>query len=248
MRLKRLSEIGLERFRGFLDSLTTDVPEIQPKSILTDPTTSADLSIAIDIDVTRHFNRRFEAATYLYETLAPLRTPTLMTLEREPGLWSWLALLWFEQLCPPDKNGQFRPGDHSRWIPLLDDPRRYYRHLLLGPYLMYRAHAATPNLVEPVLCSAPDVATGEVFRTIVETQQFLTSTPVIELIGRLYYNRRTGRLIRGAGTKRAGGVRRLGDLLSQLDLTFDLHSISIDNLLTLMPDEFQAMKRRASAG
>ncbi len=247
MRLRRLNDGGLDRMRTFLESLTTDAPENYVGNILTDSVQSEALPVEIDIDEQRHFSRRFELATYLYERLAPLRTPKFMNIERDRGLWSWLALLWFDQLCPPDRNGRLQPGDDSRWIPLQDDPRRYYRHLLLGPYLMYRTHAASPPILEPVLSSALHVSTSEVFRTLIETQQFVTSAPVVTLIGRLYYNARTGRLIRGVGTKRAGGVRRLGDLLRQLDLTFDLHSITTDNLLTLMPEEFQAMRRRANA-
>lgn len=249
MRLRRLNEAGLERMGSFLDSLTTETPENQPRSILADPESSEDLPIAIDINGDVAFNRRFEAAAYLYERLAPLRTLALMQLERDRGLWAWLSLFWFERLCPPDQNGGFRPGNRSRWIPLLDDPRRYYRHLLLGPYLMYRTHAASPEILEPILSNALHVGTSEVFRTIIETQQFVTSAPVVALIGRLYYDSRTRRLIRGTGAKTGGGVRRLGgDILKQLDLTFDLHSIRVDDLVALLPDEFLAIRRRTKTG
>jgi hypothetical protein len=159
-----------------------------------------------------------------------------------------MALLWFEQLCPPDKIGRRRPGKQERWIPLLDNPRRYYRHFLLGPYLIFRAHEKQREILEPILCNPPNVATGEVFRTIVETQQFVTSVPIIALIGRLYYDPRAGRMKRGAGTKTAGGVRRLGDLLSQLDLTYDLHSIKPDDLMHLLPKEFLEIGRRTNGG
>jgi hypothetical protein len=229
---------------AFLDSLATDTPDNYPRSILTDPVASDELAIEIDINPDQRFLRRFEAAEYLYQALAPLRTTELMHLERDRRLWTWLALLWFEQLCPADQHGRFKPKDRSRYIPLLE-ARRYYRHLLLGPYLLYRIHAQSAEIVEPVLCGPLTIATGEAFRTIIETQQFVTSAPVIKLIGRLYYNARTGTLIRGAGSKGPGGVRRLGDLFRQLDLTFDLHSIRADDLFSLLPEEFRAIGRRA---
>lgn len=199
---------------------------------------SLDLPVGIDIDEKRQFPRRYEAAHYLYERLSPLRNPSLQHLERDRGLWAWLALFWFEQLCPRDKNGQYRPGERARWIPVLENARRFYRHLLLGSYQIYRTHAASPELIEPILSNKLEVATGEVFRTIIETQQFVSSLPVVDLFGRLYYDRKKKRLIRGAGTKGPGGARRLGDLLSQLDRTYDLHSIRTDDLVKLLPSEF----------
>jgi hypothetical protein len=68
MKLRKLNDAGLERMRAFLDSLTTDVPEKYPVSILSDPATSEDLQIEVDVDGERRFNRRFEVALYLYES------------------------------------------------------------------------------------------------------------------------------------------------------------------------------------
>lgn len=247
MKLRRLSDLGLERMGHFLDSFTAEVSDIYPESILTDQTTSDTLPADVDIDRNRRFTRRFNAAAYLYERLTPLRTPAYQHLERDKGLWAWLALLWFNQLCLPDRNGMLRPKERARWIPVLDDARRYYRHLLLGPYLIYRMHAKTPDLAEAVLSSEVHVGTGEVFRTIIETQQFVTSPSVIGLIGRLYYDSKRKRLIRGAGTKGQGGVRRLGNVLSQLDRTYDLHSIRVNELMSLLPQEFLEVRGRAEA-
>ena len=248
MKLRSLNETGISQAGAFLDSLTTPLPEPYPSKLLTDTDSSAQLPVEIEIDPQVRFDRRYEAAAYLYRKLEMLRTPKHLQLERDRGVWAWLALLWFEQLCPPDRDGRYFPQERSRWVPLLDDPRRYYRHLLLGPYLMYKLHSATPKIVEPLLCGPMHVATGEAFRTIVETQQFLTSAPVVAVVGALYYDEVAGRLIRGAGVKGAGGVRRLGDVLSQLDLTYDLHSISIEDLLSLLPAEFFAVKQRARKG
>ena len=247
MKLRRLSDVGLERMGHFLDSFTADVSDNYSESILTDQTTSEALPVDVDIDRDRRFTHRFDAAAYLFERLSQLRTPVYQHLERDKGLWAWLALLWFNQLCLPDRNGILRPKERARWIPVLDDARRYYRHLLLGPYLIYRMHAKTPDLTEAVLSSELHVGTSEVFRTIIETQQFVTSASVVGLVGRLYFDSKRKRLIRGAGTKGPGGVRRLGNVLTQLDRTFDLHSIRVDQLMSLLPQEFLEVRRRTEA-
>ena len=246
MKLRRLNSTGLELMGAFLDSLTSDVPGGYPSTALIDQATSEQLSVSIDVDENRQFSRRFDAASYLYECLSPIRMSAYQHLERDQGMWSWLSLLWFQHLCSRDENGQFRPRERARWIPVLDDARRFYRHLLLGPYLIYRTHADSPSLIEPVLSNKMEVATGEVFRTIVETQQFISSAPVVDLFGRLFYDRSKKKLIRGAGTKGPGGARRLGDLLSQLDRTYDLHTIKTDDLLGLLPGEFRRANSRAT--
>ena len=247
MKLRKLSDLGLERMGNFLDSFTAEVPENYPEAILTDQTTSETLPADVEIDQDRRFTHRFDAAAYLYERFTQLRTPAYQLIERDKGVWAWLALLWFNQLCLPDRNGVLRPKERARWIPVLDDARRYYRHLLLGPYLIYRMHARTPDLTEAVLSSELHVGTSEVFRTIIETQQFVTSPSVVSLIGRLYFDSKRKRLIRGAGTKGPGGVRRLGNVLNQLDRTFDLHSIRVDELMSLLPQEFLEVRQRTEA-
>lgn len=243
MKLRRLNQLGLEKMGSYLDSLTSDNPQSYPSSIPVKDTTSEDLIPQIEIDPDIRFPRRFEAAKYLFACLAPLRTSKFRSLEQDRGLWAWLSLLWFQQLCPKDRDGRLRPRERARWIPVLESSRRFYRHLLLGPYVIYRMHSSNPELVEPVLSNKLEVATGEVFRTIVETPQFLSSAPVLALFGRLYYDSNKKRMIRGAGTKGSGGARRLGDLLSQLDRTFDLHTIKADDLLGLLPNEFRSERR-----
>lgn len=243
MNLRRLNEAGLERMAAFLDSQSADKCDDYPVEILTSLETSEELVVLIEVDSERHFPRRFEAAEYLYRQLRPMRERA-EHLERDRGVWAWLALLWFDQLCPPDNRGRRKVGVRAQWIPELQNAWRYYRHLVLGPYLILRAHAEYGRLVEPVLCDPVHVSTSEHFRTVVETQQFVTSRAVIGAIGRLYYDPAKGRLVRGAGTKGAGGVRRLGNVLAQLDRTFDLHSLDAESLLGLLPREFKEVSRR----
>lgn len=239
--IHRLNELGLLRFESYLNSFQTGTPEQWPQEWLTHPETSEPLGVSIAIE-RRTFPRRFEAAQYLFSKLHRLDLPDI---ERDKGLWAWLALYFFDQLCPPDRDGRRRPAARVCWIPEIDAARRYYRHLLLGPFLIFRTHAREPGLVEPILCDSMHISTSEHFRTVVETQQFITSPAVIAAVGRLYYNPQTGRLVRGAGTKRGGGVRRLGSLLRQFDMTFDLHSIDPEALLLLLPEEFREIKRRS---
>ena len=239
MRVRRLTDSGLERMGVFLDSQTTDAPEPSPAMILTDPETSETLPLEIRVDPVV-FPRRFEAAQYLHEHLAPLREPDNGWLERDPGLWAWLALFWFDQLCPPGRDGARSPGARARWIPSTDDPRRYYRHLLLGPYLIYRAYPADPERAMVLLCTRLH-APGEIVEQFVSRPQLVTCACAVDVATRLYHVR-DGGFRRGAAGKDAGGARRLADVLMQLDRTYDLYSLTTEGLLALLPREFNRFR------
>lgn len=234
MDLRRLNDEGMDRMAAFLRSLTTDDPLPYPERILTDERYSEALPVSIPVE-RRRFDRRFDLARYVYEKLAGsgLHAP-----ERDKGLWAWLALYWFETLCARDRDGRLKPGELARWIPRLDEMRRYYRHLVLGPYLMYRAYADRPYLVEPLLCDAAHVPTGEAYRILIENPRLLLCPSVLGLIRQLYYDPGRRRLTKGAGRKGPGGLRRLAAFLAQLERTYDLPTLPMEWLADILPHEF----------
>lgn len=95
MRLQRLNAKGLERLEVFLDSLTSASPHRRPVGILSNPDTSEPIHPPIEIRE-RTFARRFDAAQYLYERFGKHRH---LGLENDRGLWAWLTLFYFDQLC-----------------------------------------------------------------------------------------------------------------------------------------------------
>jgi hypothetical protein len=234
MNIRRLTDAGLERMEGFLRSLTTGHPELYSDQILTDAATSEALAVQIRVE-RRPFPRRFDVAEYLHERLGGLREP-----ERDKRLWAWLALYWFEQLCPPDKHGKRKPGDLTRWIPRLDSSLRYYRHLLLGPYLVYKVHSEDPHRAMCILCQ-PIHTPGDVVEQIVARPQLVTSPAVVGAATDLYCDG-NGVLRRGAGGKGAGSARRLADVIMQFDLTYDLHTLDAGRLFSMLPREFDRFR------
>src|SRR5688572_2008024 len=111
MKLRRLTLKGLEQFTAFLDSLNTPAPQGVPTWLLDNDETSSALEFDIDVQVTT-FPNRFTFAQYLDSKLTD---SGLKNLERDVALWPWLALLWFEQLCPMEKDGSRKPGERARF-------------------------------------------------------------------------------------------------------------------------------------
>jgi hypothetical protein len=236
--IKRLNQSGLERLAEFLDSLTGEVPLPIPFSILEDPTNTENLPRAIDISV-RKFANRLEAAEYLYSLLGDSE---IAEVDRDKGLWAWLSLFFFDQLCPADKSGKRNPKDRARLIPATSDFRKYYRHLLAGPYGIFRAHRDDPDRALALL-SGPLSKPGEIAEQISARQELVTNRAVVELATTLYIDRATRLPRRGAAGKGPGSARRLADILQQFDVTWNLYTMETADLMRMMPAEFNKFQR-----
>ena len=233
MIIKRFNQLGIERFNDFMDSLTGAEPLSVPYSILQDPHTTEDLPRAIEIHV-RSFANRLEAAKFLYDLFAKSGIPEV---ERDRGIWAWLSLYFFDQLCPVDKSGKRKPGDRARWIPATSNFRKYYRHLLAGPYRIYRTHRDNPDRALALL-SEPLSKPGEIAEQISARQELVTNRAIVELATNLYIDRATLRRKPGAAGKGPGSARRLVGVLQQFDVTWNLYTMRASDLMRMMPAEF----------
>ncbi len=238
MILRRMTDAGMESFRTWLAQVKSDPGLAPPGWLLTDLPYSEALPVEIDIEP-RQFKTRLEAAQYLDEILS---SSGLSDIDRDAGLWSWLTLLYIDQVCPM-KKGKRITGDVTRCVPAMSGTRRYYRHLLFGPWMMLRAHSDDPSRLLGLLSSPLDVATSETFRLFIENPTLISSKAAVAVTTRLYFDQKAQKLKRGAGSKDNGGCRRLIEFLQQIDLTYDLAGMEADDLLTLLPNEFRRFTR-----
>jgi len=237
MRLRRLNDRGLERFGEFLDSQRTDSPQPSREEILADPGTSEAVEPETEIQL-RTLGTRFQAGEYLHQVLSDAGIPDL---ERDKGLWAWLGLFYFEELCPADGRGRRNPGERARWIPAVSDFRKYYRHLLAGPYRIYRAHRDNPSRALALLCG-PLHQPGDIVEQLASRQELVTNNAVMEVATTLYIDATTGQPKRGARGRGPGSARRLADVLNQFDVTWDLYAMRAQDLLAMLPREFDRFR------
>ena len=235
MNLRKLTESGIKEFAAYLTNLKVEPTLDAPSHLLSEPAASEALDEQVQIERVS-FETRFHVASYLYERLSGLPQ-----VEREAGLWAWLALFYFDELCPPGNGGVRKPGEQARYIPAIENFQRYYRHLLLGPFLIYQAHADDPQRVKGVLLTAPH-APGDIVEQLASRQELITNRAVMGTVTQLYVDPSTGRLKRGSGGKGGGSPRRLADILNQFDVTYDLYSMAPDQLSTMLPKEFDRFR------
>lgn len=237
MRLRRLNSDGVITFASYRGRLALEPNLPPPLQTLEDPALTEEIQEEIDIPK-RHFETRLEAGKFLNEVL---EHSGIALPERDRGLWAWLTLFYFDELCPPDGNGNRDPQDEARLVPLLDNHQRFYRHLLLGPFLIVRAHRDKPERALAMLCN-PLWKPGEIVEQLASRKELVTNRGVVELATRLYYDAETKSFKRGAGSSVKGAARRLAALLNQLDLTYYLYGMSVDELLALLPKEFDRFR------
>src|SRR5690606_37507068 len=111
-----------------------------------------------------------EAAEYLIDRLGPLSESEL----QESGVWTWLALFYFGQLCPVGRSGIRTPKADERYI-LSEDRRKRYRHLLEGHYRSVRMHGRRAR----VMLRHPLHVHSDMSEQLTSRQEIATNTALI---------------------------------------------------------------------
>jgi hypothetical protein len=237
MKLRRFNRDGIGAFSAYRARLTLEPTLEPPLELLEDPALAELLPGDVEVQ-SRTFANRLEAGRFLNELMdaASVQLP-----ERDQGLWTWLTLFYFDEVCPADGNGRRNPKDEARLIPLLDNHQRFYRHLLVGPFLIVRAHRTSPERAIAMLCN-PLWKPGEIVEQLASRKELVTNHAVADVATYLYYDPATGSFKRGAGSDVKGAARRLAALFNQLDLTFYLYGMSRDEMLALLPKEFDRFR------
>ena len=245
--VRQFTDEGNRRFSAFVEEVRTNPTAKPPLELLTSPATSEPVAFRALIEREpggKAFASRFEFGTYLVGALASAER-TAISFNR--SLWNWLTFYYFDQLCPVASDGTRSAGESARYF-LTERYRhdRYYRHLVRSPWLAVAQHGDTSKvLLIPISQGAqPLVVVGELFSQFAARQGVFRSKSVMAAIYRMYFDPTTGRP-RSAGGSSGGSSRRLGKILKQFELTFDLETDDGNLVVDLLPKEFQRWKKMA---
>jgi hypothetical protein len=235
--LRKFSDEGIEQFRRYLADLREGATSPPPFDLLLDPAASEPVNEQIQI-ANRKFATRLEMAQYLDEALADIETDGI---ETDVYLWSWLSLFFFDQVCPADKKGNRKPGRDYRHI--LEPGYRYgHNHLIAGAYLVYSVYGLKDELSGLLLYTPPFIESG-FHHQLAARQSIITNRGLMEAANLLYFSKRDIKPKSGAISKnKAGTVYRFIDVIQQLDLNYDLYSMTGEEVLQLLPAEFNNWK------
>lgn len=242
MKLRKLKSTGIKKFMEYLKcGAKGDVPI----DILLSPDTSDPVEPTILLDNTLVFNDRFEFGQYLTSSLQQLPG---QKIQFDRGLWTALAIVWFDQICPAINDIDNRRVRESYRYILSDDYRHHYRHLVMAPWQIVREHGACSRflLLPPKVAPHPLQYHGEVLEQLGSRQTILRAKATIATASRLYADPITGRPKRGASGNGPGSARRLSMTLRQLGLTYDVEGMDEDALLAILPKEFDRWQHKTN--
>jgi hypothetical protein len=155
------------------------------------------------------------------------------------GLWTWLALYYFDNICPVVDSKRNVLEDAVYVLGKTYNYQRYYRHLVRTPWLVVNNHGEYGKVM-PIM---RDKGTrSEIFEQLAARQEIIGNKNAIAAAYHLYFDSVAQRPKRGAGGKSEGTPRRLSAVIQQLDLTFDLRDCSVERFLALLPAEFERFK------
>jgi hypothetical protein len=236
MELRKFTDKGLEQFRAYLHEMGEGSTANPPLHLLTGSEFSKPMRGSVQLEHTQ-FVSRLDLARYLDQTFEelPERPDRLMN---DIHLWSWMSLFYFDQVCPANDKDRRKPGRDYRHIPEPGYPNGH-RHLMMGAYLVYTTYGWGDELSKLLLQTALSIE-SHFHHQIATRQSFITNRGIMEALHILYYNNFENKPKRGPimNKNAPGSLYRFVGVIQQLDVTYDLYSMSGSEIVSLLPGEF----------
>ena len=159
-------------------------------------------------------------------------------LVENTGIWAWLTFVMRDQLFKKTHGGIWKVGDVHRWYPSnLNDWQQGQRHLIRMPVLLLKS---LDKDADHLLCSRPSILPD--IREQLTSHQDMCNKKFQKVARVLYFDEVRGSLKRGAGGNGPGSPRRLAQVRQQLDVTWDLEHLNPQQILEMLPSEFEQFK------
>lgn len=234
MIVRQFNDEGIKAFGRFLAECREDPRKPVPRAMLEDAHLTQVIEPQLKVEA-RTLARKADAANYLARVLQPVSDHELVT---NAGLWTWLTLFYFDEVCPPINGKRIVKNDYH-YVYEPKNSRHFYRHLLYISWRVLRVAGAHHRLFLGSSLSTLDHITTEVMKRL-----FLTRIPCIfEVLDRIYWDEGRGRArpgIVGTHAAKPGDLtHRLPIRIRQLEKTYDLMSLNADQLIDLLGTEFQ---------
>ena len=113
----------------------------------------------------------------------------------------------------------------------------FYRHLIASPVRLFAFSFNSSR----ILLSANFYENGDFIEQFASRREYASNRTIISVLNRMYFDEKKNSAKRGAQTRnRPGTHRRYLTILEQFLLNYDIQSMTEDELISLLPDEFNA--------
>ena len=246
-RVCRLTDDGMEAARRHLKSIREDGWVEMIPGMLSHPRYAEPIEQDAYVELRPFANRR-EAGQYLGERLKPIAEAGLAA---DPAMWSWLGMFFLDEMHHQDAATSRRIGEFAEAAYLIDpvnhDSRDKSHHRLLIAYDTWMQHGEDAWL----LLNDAVGSMSEFTLRLVHSHEVFRSQGIVKLAHLLYADERKGKLREGSsginkGTPPPGSLRRLLAVLNSLSLTYDVYGMTAEQLLPLLPAEFDRFRTAAA--
>ena len=243
--IREFNRAGLQEFDQLLDKLK-DNPSLaqwnkklrsEIDEILFNDEFTSEFEEGYEIDREIEFKNRYDFGKYLYEIFRSKH------VEKEIGMLSWLALLYFDQVCKKsDKSNRLQILSKYRYIPEIENSWRFYRHLVLTPILVWQRLKEDSIL----LLSNPLHESGDAIEQLMSRQDFIANENILTVARKLFFDEQKKKpKPRAFSDSEPGNAKRLArDIVPQLSMTYDLYETPINVIMELLPEEFDEWKKK----
>lgn len=246
--MRKFTDEGTENFKTLvLEIANLRINEISPEIVLKLEALVNDDRITIGLrgklENLTNYTKRFELAEYFFNLFK--ENSDLYLCRTESGFWNWISARYLLDLLQSLESASIntRIGGVERWV-LTRNTLRYHRHLVSGPFFAYEANFPNPrNAMCQLATNVLDP--GELVERI-SGKRDLASGNVCLLATLLYYDNIKNSL-RAGHTSPFGNPKAFSRFFSQLDRTVDYESLSVKDLLELLPENFHKWKKFAQA-
>jgi hypothetical protein len=207
---------------------------------LDDPAASVPLHPSIPRP-TKRYDRRYDLGVDLVDLLSGI---DVARLQIDADLWDWLSLSLIDQICPPDAAGRRKLLKSAHYLLELDNYQRRNRHLVRTAWSLVQAHASEAEC----LLAGPLPVHGDVVEQLSAYQDIITCKPLIAALGFLVWDEDKCALKRGFAGRGPGSARRVPVIAKQFRLTYDLDSMRPEQILALLPREFDRFREPPPKG
>jgi len=243
VRIRSFNRVGLQEFENLLDKLK-DNPSMaqwneklrsEIDEILFNNEFTSEFGDDYEIDRGKEFENRYDFGKYLYGIFRSKH------VEKEIGMLSWLALLFLNQICKKlGKSNRLQILSKYRYIPEIENSWRFYRHLVLTPIIVWQRLKEDSIL----LLSNPLYESGDAVEQLMSRQDFIANEKILTVARKLYFDEQKRRpKPRAFSDSEPGNAKRLArDIVPQLSMTYDLYDAPINQIMDLLPKEFEKWK------
>lgn len=240
--IRSFSARGVEEFESFLDRYQNgDANEIDAQ-MLSEDTNLSELvgrGLMIDIPMTATKRELAQLVCQAFQDAGSTELPIVPSTEYR-NMWTWLACSSFHLIKTRRANRVL--NEYSYYV-CSQDWNRFYRHRIAGPARIYWLFRDRPRDASLLLHGRADEH-SDWEAQLAGRQSRIRNRELISTANRLYWDVERHRPKRGAQTRnRSGTVRRLLAFIDQVDLTYDVNSMTPDQILDLLPPEFDRWKQ-----